>query len=149
MVPAAAATPVVDPACDRREPYPGVHESMVVSDGPTGFAPVVRVATVSVVRRTIPMLLVLIVAAVAVGVATAVIGDPQLVSRDNTGVNRTGDALGSAVSADGRWVAFTSADNLAGTPTAGVKQLYVRDTVGGRTSARVGRRDRCGGQRRC
>ena len=107
---------------------------MVVSDGPTGFAPVARVATVSVVRRTIPMLLVLIVAAVAVGVATAVIGDPQLVSLDNTGVNRTGDALGSAVSADGRWVAFTSRDNLTGTPTAGVKQLYVRDMVGGRTA---------------
>lgn len=64
------------------------------------------------------MLLVLIVAAVTVGVATGAIGDPQLASLDDTG-----DALGSAVSADGRWVAFTSTDNLTGTPTAGVKQL--------------------------
>ena len=63
----------------------------------------------------------------------AVIGDPQRVSLDTAGGDRSGAALGSAVSADGRWVAFTSADGLAGTPTAGIAQLYVRDRTDGRT----------------
>lgn len=75
---------------------------------------------------------VFVVATASVSLATVVIGDPQLVSLDQTGGNRSGVAVGSAVSADGRWVAFTSSDNLFGGPTPN-KQLYVRDTVGGQT----------------
>lgn len=84
-------------------------------------------------RGTISALGVLAVAAVAVSVATAVIGDPQLVSVRDAGGNGAATANGSAISADGRWVAFTSTDALTATPTAGVKQLYVRDTVEGGT----------------
>ena len=42
-------------------------------------------------------------------------------------------AEASAVSADGRVVAFTSASDLAGTPVGAVVQLYVRDRVAGST----------------
>ena len=76
---------------------------------------------------------VFVVAAASVSLATAVIGDPQLVSLDQTGGNRSGVAVGSAVSADGRWVAFTSSDNLFGVGPTPNKQLYVRDTVSGQT----------------
>ena len=76
---------------------------------------------------------VLVVVAASVSPATAVIGDPQRVSLDAAGGDRSGVALGSAVSADGRWVAFTSADDLTGTPAAGVLQLYVRNRVSGQT----------------
>ena len=77
---------------------------------------------------------VLVVAAASISLATAaVIGDPQLVSVNDAGGNGPATGNGSAISADGRWVAFTSTDDLTGTPTAGVKQIYVRDTVGGRT----------------
>lgn len=61
------------------------------------------------------------------------LSDPQVVSLADNGQAGTQDAGGAAVSADGRYVAFTSAAALAGTPTKGVLQLYVRDRVGGRT----------------
>lgn len=63
----------------------------------------------------------------------AVIADPQIVSRANTGTNPAGAAAGSAVSADGRWVAFTSTDDLTGASAAGVRQLYVHDRANGTT----------------
>ena len=78
-------------------------------------------------------LCVFVTAAVSVSLASAAIGDPQLASLDDVGANRSGNAVGSAVSADGRWVAFTSADDLTGTPAGGVPQLYVRDRIDGRT----------------
>lgn len=68
------------------------------------------------------------------GVALAAVGDPQRVSLDNLGGDGPSTAQGAAVSATGRWVAFTSVDPLTASATGGVRQLYVRDRVSGTTS---------------
>ncbi len=74
-------------------------------------------------------------AAVAAGVALGAPGDISLVSvssAETQGVAIPAEA--SAVSADGRFVAFTSAFALTATPTGGFVQLYVRDRVAGTTA---------------
>ncbi len=65
--------------------------------------------------------------------AGAVSADPLVVSLRDDGGNAALDATGPAVSADGRYVAFVSTETLTGTFTGGVRQLYVRDRVAGRT----------------
>ncbi len=65
--------------------------------------------------------------------AGAVVADPLVVSLRDDGGNAALDATGPAVSADGRYVAFVSTEALTGTSTGGVRQLYVRDRVAGRT----------------
>lgn len=74
-------------------------------------------------------LAVLVAAAVVTG---AVLADPAVVSVSDTGQGNAA-GTGAAVSADGRYVAFTSSDALAGVDNGGVRQLYVRDRVSGRT----------------
>lgn len=68
----------------------------------------------------------------AAGPAAAVPGDVSLVSLSSGGAPGAQPAEASAVSADGRHVAFTSLAQLTGTPVA-VVQLYVRDRVAGTT----------------
>lgn len=70
-----------------------------------------------------------LVAAVAVGAP----GDLSLVSLSGGGTQGDQPAEAAAVSADGRYVAFTSSANLAGVPTGGFVQLYLRDRVAGTT----------------
>jgi len=82
---------------------------------------------------TAAFVLTLVVLAVIASVAAAVLGDPQVASLSDAGQAGTQDARGAAVSGDGRYVAFTSTGALAGVPTGGVLQLYVRDRVAGRT----------------
>ena len=86
--------------------------------------------------RTAPFALTLVVLAgfaVATTVAAAVLGNPEVASVFDNGAHGNRDARGAAVSAAGRYVAFTSTAALAGVPTARVLQLYVRDRVAGRT----------------
>lgn len=66
--------------------------------------------------------------------AAAAPGDLALVSLGSAGAQGTTPAEAAAVSADGRHVAFTSASALAGVPTGGLVQLYVRDRVAGTTT---------------
>ncbi len=80
-------------------------------------------------RRTVGALTGVAAAALASGALAA----PSVVSLDRTGVQGPAPAAGAAISADGRYVAFTSLDPLAGLPTGGVRQLYVRDTTTGAT----------------
>jgi Tol biopolymer transport system component len=68
-------------------------------------------------------------AAAAVGAP----GDLSLVSLSGGGAQGDQPAEASAVSADGRYVAFTSSANLAAVPTGGFVQLYLRDRVAGTT----------------
>ena len=75
----------------------------------------------------------ILVAVTAPGVAIGVIADPQIISLTDADANRPGAAVGSALSADGRWVAFTSSDDLTSASASGVVQLFVRDTVTGTT----------------
>lgn len=72
---------------------------------------------------TLVAVAVLVPAALA---AAAVLSDPQVVSLTDTGQLGNQAASGAAVSADGRYVAFTSTNG-------GVLQLFVRDRVAGRT----------------
>jgi Glucodextranase, domain B len=74
-----------------------------------------------------------------VGMALAAAGDPQRVSLDTLGADASAPATGAAVSAQGRWIAFTSSAALTETPTGGLVQLYVRDRVTGRTVLASGR----------
>jgi Tol biopolymer transport system component len=60
-------------------------------------------------------------------------GDLTLVSVSSGGAQGAGPVEGSAVSASGRIVAFTSAAALTGAPTGAKVQLYVRDRVAGTT----------------
>lgn len=71
--------------------------------------------------------------ALAAAAAVAAPGDLSLVSLSGGGTQGDQPAEASAVSADGRYVAFTSAANLAGVPTGGFVQLYLRDRVAGTT----------------
>jgi TolB protein len=80
------------------------------------------------VRRLLPISCALAAgAALAAGLAAAAPGDTTLIS---AGADATASTA-SAVSADGRYVAFTSASALTGVPTGGVEQLYVRDRATG------------------
>ncbi len=70
------------------------------------------------------------VAALSATLAAAAPGDLSLVSVSSSGTPGNQPVEASAVSADGRFVAFTSQAQLTGTPTApGIVQLYVRDRV--------------------
>ena len=60
-------------------------------------------------------------------------GDLSLVSVSSTGTQGASPVSASAVSASGRYVAFTSAAALTGVPTGGKVQLYVRDRANGTT----------------
>jgi hypothetical protein len=74
-------------------------------------------------------------AALAAGVATVAAspGDVTVVSLSAAGTLGNQPAEASSVSADGRFVAVSSAAALAGVPTGGIAQLYVRDRVAGTT----------------
>jgi hypothetical protein len=85
------------------------------------------------VRRRLALLAALALAAAA-AVAVAAPGDVSLVSISSGGAQGTTPADASAVSADGRFGAFTSASALTGTATGGNVQLYVRDRVSGTTT---------------
>lgn len=65
--------------------------------------------------------------------ATAAIAGLQLASRADSGVNPSAIANTGGVAGDGSRVAFTSADALAGLPVGGLRQVYVREPVSGRT----------------
>ena len=66
-------------------------------------------------------------------VALAAPGDLSLVSVSSGGTQGTTAAEASAVSADGRFVAFTSASALTATPANTKVQLFVRDRTTGTT----------------
>lgn len=70
----------------------------------------------------------------AAAAALAAPGDISLISLNSAGVQGAAPAEASAVSADGRFVAFTSAAALAGPATGGKVQLYVRDRSTGTTA---------------
>jgi Tol biopolymer transport system component len=84
------------------------------------------------VRRRVIALLVG-AAALSVTLAVAAPGDLALVSVTSSEAQGDQPAEASAVSADGRFVAFTSAAALTETPPGAVAQLYVRDRVDGTT----------------
>lgn len=65
--------------------------------------------------------------------ATAAPGDTTRVSLGDVGVSPTTPALGAALSADGRFVAFTSRAALTAAGANGALQMYVRDRTQGRT----------------
>jgi Tol biopolymer transport system component len=71
--------------------------------------------------------------AVAGGIALAAPGDVAVVSVSQAGTPGAQPVEAAAVSGSGRYVAFTSAADLTGTPTGGVRQLYVRDRAAGTT----------------
>lgn len=66
-------------------------------------------------------------------IALAAPGDLSLVSVSSGGAQGASPVAGAAVSADGRFVAFTSAAALTGAPTGAKVQLYVRDRSSGTT----------------
>ena len=67
------------------------------------------------------------------GIALAAPGDVSVASVSQAGTLGASPVEAAAVSADGRYVAFTSAADLAGTATGGKRQLYVRDRAAGTT----------------
>ena len=67
-------------------------------------------------------------------IAVAAPGDLSLVSLSSGGAQGASPVAGAAVSANGRYVAFTSAAELTGAPTGGKVQLYVRDRSSGTTA---------------
>ena len=69
--------------------------------------------------------------AVAGGIALAAPGDVSVASVSQAGTLGASPVEAAAVSADGRYAAFTSAADLAGTATGGKRQLYVRDRAAG------------------
>jgi hypothetical protein len=72
--------------------------------------------------------------AAAAALSLAAVGDVALVSVSSGGTLGASPAEASAVSADGRHVAFTSAAALTATATGGKVQLYVRDRTAGITA---------------
>lgn len=82
-------------------------------------------------RRTALALAALLATGAAGGVAAT--GDVTRVSVSDGGAQSTAAAEGTALSADGRFVAFVSTAKLTGAETGGKKQLYVRDRQTGRT----------------
>lgn len=89
------------------------------------------------VPRPRPPAVAALAAAVAVagaGVALGAAGDLAIASLGSTGAQGAAAAEAGAVSADGRFVAFTSsADLVTGVPAGGVVQLYVRDRAANTT----------------
>ncbi len=71
--------------------------------------------------------------ALAAGLALGAPGDVSVASVSQGGTLGASPVEAAAVSADGRYVAFTSAADLAGTATGGKRQLYVRDRAAGTT----------------
>ena len=71
--------------------------------------------------------------AVAGGIALAAPGDVSVVSVSQAGTLGAQPVDAAAVSGSGRFVAFTSAADLTGTPIGGKRQLYVRDRAAGTT----------------
>ncbi|MFN8122930.1 MAG: hypothetical protein U0237_10935 [Thermoleophilia bacterium] len=82
-------------------------------------------------RRTALALAALLTAGAAAGVAAT--GDGTRVSVSDAGAEANAAAEGTALSADGRFVAFASTAKLTAADTNGKKQLYVRDRQTGRT----------------
>ena len=70
---------------------------------------------------------------VAAGIAISAPGDLSIASLSSTGTQGSGAVEAEAVSANGRFVAFTSVAVLDGGPTGGKRQLYVRDLQAGTT----------------
>ncbi len=74
------------------------------------------------------------VAALGAGLAVGAAGDTTLVSLTSAGAQvLLSPPAPRAVSADGRFVAFTSAFAYTSVPTGAVAQLFVRDRVAGTT----------------
>lgn len=71
--------------------------------------------------------------AVAASLALAAPGDVAIVSVNQAGALGANPVEAAEVSGDGRYVAFTSAADLSGTPTGAKRQLYVRDRAAGTT----------------
>ena len=71
--------------------------------------------------------------ALAAGLALGAPGDVSVASVSQGGTLGASPVEAAAVSADGRYVAFTSAADLAGTATGGKRQLYVRDRAANTT----------------
>jgi Tol biopolymer transport system component len=67
------------------------------------------------------------------GTAIAAVGDVSRLSVLPGGTEATAPAEGAAFSPDGTRVLFTSTAPLAGVPTGGVRQLYMRNVTTGRT----------------
>lgn len=67
------------------------------------------------------------------GVATGAVGDTTRVSVANDGSESATGGFRGVTSGNGRFVLFVSNQPLAGVPTGGVNQLYVRDRRDGRT----------------
>ena len=74
-----------------------------------------------------------IAAAAGAGAALSAAGDLSIASLGAAGAQGAAAAEAGAVSADGRFVAFTSSADLTGVPAGGVAQLYVCDRVAGTT----------------
>lgn len=88
------------------------------------------------VQRRRPFALAALAAAAAVagaGVALGAAGDLSIASLSSSGAQGAAAAEAGAVSADGRFVAFTSSADLTGAPAGAVVQLYVRDRVANTT----------------
>lgn len=85
-------------------------------------------------RRSIALAAALVAAAGA-GVVLAAPGDTTIASLSSVGAQASPavPVTASAVSADGRSVAFTSTFAYTGVPTGGLPQLFVRDRVAGTT----------------
>lgn len=71
--------------------------------------------------------------AAAAGIALAAPGDVSVASVSEAGTPGAQPVEAAAVSADGRYVAFTSAADLTSVGTGGKRQLYVRDRAAGTT----------------
>lgn len=69
----------------------------------------------------------------AAALAVAAPGDLARVSVTGTGGEAPTGATAGVTSGNGRYVAFTSTDDLAGVPTGGKRQVYVRDRIAGTT----------------
>lgn len=72
-------------------------------------------------------------ASVATSAATAAGPSTELVSVSSTGTKGNSDSYQPAISADGRWVAFTSFATNLGTATNGRENVYLRDRLRGET----------------
>jgi Tol biopolymer transport system component len=84
-------------------------------------------------RRTAALAALAASAGAAAGLAIAAPGDLSVVSVSEAGTQGAQPVDAVAVSADGRYVAFTSSAALTGAATGGKRQLYVRDRAAGTT----------------
>lgn len=86
-------------------------------------------------RRRIGLAVVAALGALVVaGAGLGAAGDLTVVSLGSSGSSGNAPVEAAAVSADGRYVAFTSAADMSGVPVGGLRQLYVRDRVAGTTA---------------